>query len=238
MSSRRKTAGAKADPQAPATEGSAAPFDIRNRVRELRTVRASELRPNARNYRLHPSGQRELMRGLLAEVGYVDALLARETPEGLELIDGHMRREETPDAEVPVLIVDLADHEVDKVLATLDPVSALAKNDDAALRSLLERVETDNADIRRFLTDATDALELDDAGDGDEDEPLHDVPGMSLEPHEHYDYLVVLCTTTHEWNVLCDRLGLEPVQRRGRMGTCRAIRASKLFELLAKAAGG
>jgi hypothetical protein len=55
---------------------------------------------------------------------------------------------------------------------------------------------------------------------------------MALQPHEHYDYLVVLATTAQEWNVLCDRLGMVPDKRRGRMGTCRAIRAGKLIEAL------
>jgi hypothetical protein len=67
----------------------------------------------------------------------------------------------------------------------------------------------------------------------DKPETLREVEGMALQPHEHYDYLVVLATTTQEWNVLCERLGLEPQARRhGRMGTCRAIRASKLLEVV------
>jgi hypothetical protein len=65
----------------------------------------------------------------------------------------------------------------------------------------------------------------------DKPEAAREVEGMALEPHEHYDYLVVLATTTQEWNVLCERLGLEPEKRRhGRMGTCRAMRASKLLD--------
>jgi hypothetical protein len=55
---------------------------------------------------------------------------------------------------------------------------------------------------------------------------------MALQPHEHYDFLVVLCTTAQEWNVLCDKLKLKPQARRGRMGTARAIRASALLKLL------
>lgn len=232
--------GTPAAPAPAPAPGARASVDIRNRVRELRTVRASSLLVNPRNYRRHPLAQREVMRGVLAELGCVDALLARETPAGLELVDGHMRREELGDTEVPVLVLDLSDDEVDKVLATLDPIGALAVNDDHVLRDLLARVETQNADVRRFLADTAHELEQDadeDAGDVEE-EHAHDVPGMALEPHEHYDYLVVLCTTTHEWNVLCDKLGLEPVKRRGRMGTCRAIRAAQLFDLLARAAGG
>jgi hypothetical protein len=184
---------------------------------------------------VHPLAQREVIRGLLQEVGYVDALIARDTPDGLELIDGHMRSEETPDTEVPVLIVDLSDDEVNKVLVTLDPVSAMAESDDAVLKTLLGAVDTQNADIRRFLTDIEAEIEEEAeepiAGDIDEKK---DVPGMALQPHEHYDYLVVLCTTAHEWNVLCDKLELVPAERRGRMGTCRAIRASQLFEMLSR----
>ena len=34
--------------------------------------------------------------GLLAEIGYADVLIARDTPDGLVLIDGHLRAETTP----------------------------------------------------------------------------------------------------------------------------------------------
>jgi hypothetical protein len=71
-------------------------------------------------------------------------------------------------------------------------------------------------------------VEEEDAGQAE----AREVPGMALQPHEHYDFLVVLATTAQEWNVLCERLKLEPVKRRGRMGTCRAIRADKLLDAL------
>ena len=45
------------------------------------------------------------MRGVLAEIGIADALLARETPEGLMLIDGHLRADVSPDSEWPVLVL-------------------------------------------------------------------------------------------------------------------------------------
>ena len=63
---------------------------IRDRIKELRRVPASELQPNPKNWRTHPQAQQDALRGVLAEVGYAGALLARETPEGgLMLIDGH-----------------------------------------------------------------------------------------------------------------------------------------------------
>ena len=41
---------------------------IRDRIKELRRVRASDLRPNPRNWRLHPPVQQDALRGVLAEV--------------------------------------------------------------------------------------------------------------------------------------------------------------------------
>jgi hypothetical protein len=55
---------------------------IRDRIKELRRVKAKDLIPNSKNWRVHPKAQANALRGLLAEVGYADALLARETPEG------------------------------------------------------------------------------------------------------------------------------------------------------------
>ena len=75
-------------------------MQIRDRIKELRRVPASELIPNPKNWRTHPVGQQDALRGVLAEVGYADALIARETPEGLMLVDGHLRAETTPDSKV------------------------------------------------------------------------------------------------------------------------------------------
>jgi ParB-like chromosome segregation protein Spo0J len=127
-------------------------MQIRDRIRELRRVRASELRPNRRNWRTHPQAQRDALCGVLAEVGYADALLARELPDGsLELIDGHLRAETTPDAEVPVLILDLDDAEAAKLLALLDPLAAMAETNDEVLAELVANVETENAAVQALL---------------------------------------------------------------------------------------
>ncbi len=74
---------------------------LRDRILELRRVPAKELAPHPKNWRSHPKRQQEALRGVLAEIGYADALLARETPDGLQLIDGHLRAELTPDQAVP-----------------------------------------------------------------------------------------------------------------------------------------
>ena len=132
--------------------GSPEQVKIQDRIRELRRVRARDLLPNPRNWRRHPKAQAEALRGLLAEIGYADALLARELPDGqLVLIDGHLRAETTPDAIVPVLILDVSDAEADKILMTLDPLAALAEPDTERIKALLQTVRTDSPAVEELL---------------------------------------------------------------------------------------
>ena len=63
---------------------------IRDRIKEFRRVKASELIPNEKNWRRHGKAQSAALKGLLAEIGYADALIARELLDGrLQLLDGH-----------------------------------------------------------------------------------------------------------------------------------------------------
>ena len=92
------------------------------------------------------------MRGLLNEMGYAGALLARELPNGqLQLIDGHLRLETTPKATVPVLVLDITEAEADKILLTFDPISAMAQADEAQLEVLLSTVRTEDKAIAAML---------------------------------------------------------------------------------------
>lgn len=92
---------------------------VRDRVKELRRVRAGELIPSPQNWRTHPQEQRDALRGILSEIGFAGAILCRETPAGLEIIDGHCRVEDNPDMEVPVLVSDLTEAEAKKLLLIL-----------------------------------------------------------------------------------------------------------------------
>jgi DNA modification methylase len=142
------------DPQdlaAPA-ENNGAPLQIRDRIRELRRVPAQELVPNTKNWRRHPKAQADALRGLLAEIGYADALLARELPDGkLMIIDGHLRAETTPDAQVPVLVLDVSEEEADKILLTLDPLAAMAEPDADRIKALLATVQSDSDAVQNLL---------------------------------------------------------------------------------------
>jgi len=126
-------------------------MQIKDRIKELRRVKASELLPNPKNWRRHPASQGNALRGVLSEIGYADALIAYETTDGLKLIDGHLRAETTPDMEVPVLVTDLNEEEADKLLATLDPLAAMASRDQDSLLSLLGTLDVQNDSVRLML---------------------------------------------------------------------------------------
>ena len=126
----------------------------KNRVKELRSVRAGDLIANEDNWRVHPEGQRTAMREALDSFGVAGAMIAFERPYAgkgrkpknykpeLVLIDGHLRQEELdPDYMVPVLIVDVSEAEARGILATHDAIGALAEIDEGKLESLLSELE-------------------------------------------------------------------------------------------------
>src|SRR5947209_17181813 len=122
---------------------------IRDRILELRRVPAAELEPHPRNWRVHPERQRAALRGVLAEIGYADALIARQDERGrLVLIDGHLRKSLDPRATLPVLVLDLDEAEAELLLATLDPLASLAGPDPVSLAELLGSVQTENTAVR------------------------------------------------------------------------------------------
>lgn len=98
------------------------------RVKELRNIRAGNIRPHPNNWRTHPREQVKAFEALVDEIGFSDVLIAYEASDGhLTLIDGHMRAGLHPDEELPVVILDVNDDEADALLASIDPISEMAK---------------------------------------------------------------------------------------------------------------
>lgn len=125
---------------------------IRDRVKELRRVPASQLRPHPHNWRRHGSHQRAVLRGVFEEIGYADALLAYELPDGsLQLIDGHLRVDAAPDALAPVLVLDVDALEAEKLLLTHDPLAGLAETDPELLAASLARVDFETPAVCQML---------------------------------------------------------------------------------------
>jgi hypothetical protein len=107
----------------------AATFPIR--ILGYRKKRAASFRFNPLNPKVHPEAQRGALRTMLSEIGWVQGVI--ENKRTGNLIDGHARIEEElqedPNQVVPYLVVDLSPAEEKAILATLDPIGAMAEVD-------------------------------------------------------------------------------------------------------------
>lgn len=129
-------------------------MDFKDRIVELRRVPASELVENPKNWRRHGEDQRRGLRSLVEKIGFAGAELVRIMDDGrLMLIDGHLRKDEYKKQSLPVLVTDLSEAEADLLLATFDPIGALATTDDEALELLLSEVNATFDDLGDLLAD-------------------------------------------------------------------------------------
>lgn len=127
------------------------PEPWRNRIVGYADVAASDLSANPLNARLHPAAQRAALTAVLDDVGFVAPVIVNKRT-GL-IVDGHLRVEEASarGEAVPVAYVELTEAEEREVLATLDPIGAMATYDAALLGELLEGVDTSSDELRSML---------------------------------------------------------------------------------------
>jgi DNA modification methylase len=112
-----------------------------------------QLLANPLNFRIHPKPQQDALAGVLSEVGWVqDVIVNQQTGH---VIDGHLRvslaigRREPS---IPVVYVDLDEAEEKLILATIDPLSAMAATDAEKLDELLREVSTGDAAVQQMLS--------------------------------------------------------------------------------------
>lgn len=134
----------------------------KNRIVGSGVAKASDLAPNPANWRQHPSLQRAAMLGALVDVGWVQQVIVNRTTG--RLVDGHLRVElaKAKDEEVPYVEVELTEAEERLVLATLDPLAAMATPDQDALNALLASVASSEADLQDLLDSLSRDVEIDD----------------------------------------------------------------------------
>jgi hypothetical protein len=128
---------------------------IRDRIQEFRRVPARELLDNDGNPRRHPQAQRDALRGVLEQVGIAAALVAYHSERSggkLTLIDGHLRKQDY-DLDWPTLVLDVTDAEADLLLATHDPLAALARYEKPKLQALLQEVRARSPAVVAMLKD-------------------------------------------------------------------------------------
>jgi DNA modification methylase len=125
-----------------------------NRIVGHGVKEASQFQANDKNWRTHPQAQRDALHGALNEVGWV-APVVENKRTGL-LVDGHERvwqALQNGDAPVPYVEVDLSPEEEGYVLATLDPIGAMAAADKEQLDALLREVQSGEAGVQAMLAE-------------------------------------------------------------------------------------
>lgn len=157
----------------------------RNKIVGTGMVRAGDLLANEANWRIHPKAQQDALSGVLLEVGWVQNIIVNKrlapawgASQNVEtVVDGHLRASlaisQGEDVEVPVVYVDLSPEEEAKVLATLDPIGAMAVADNEQLKALLAEVETDSEAVKAMLEELAQGFDLSENGKGATMEQAH-----------------------------------------------------------------
>jgi hypothetical protein len=126
--------------------------DWRNRIVGYGEASPASLPDHPLNWRKHPAFQARALTGVLEEVGWVQNVIVNKRTG--HLVDGHLRvalARQAGHANVPVTYVDLSEPEERLVLATLDPLSALADADAPALDALLREVNSGSEALQGML---------------------------------------------------------------------------------------
>ena len=118
-------------------------------------VAPTELKANPRNWRRHSPKQLRAIAGVLSQVGWVQQVIVNVQTG--HLVDGHARVEEAisrHEPTVPVVFVDLTADEERLVIASFDPLGAMASSDTYQLEQLLGQLgHVDDGALRRMLGD-------------------------------------------------------------------------------------
>jgi DNA modification methylase len=127
--------------------------DWRNRIIGHGNEPLDEILFNPANWRIHPKAQQQALEGVLDQVGWVqDVIINQRTGH---LVDGHLRCQvaaRNGEKTVPAVFVDLSEDEEALILASIDPLSAMAATDKAKLDELLHAVQSDDARVQEMIS--------------------------------------------------------------------------------------
>jgi hypothetical protein len=125
-------------------------------------VAPDQLLAHPDNWRLHPVFQQDALRAVLEDIGWVQSVIVNQTTG--HVVDGHLRVELAlahHEVKIPVQYVRISEEEERLLLATLDPMSALAGRHDDKIKMLLAQLGDDRPEELRLLLEYqldTDAM--------------------------------------------------------------------------------
>ena len=156
---------------------------IKNRIVGSGEEQLDQIMFNPRNWRIHPLSQQDALKGVLEEVGWVQQVIVNKRTGNL--IDGHLRcqlaaREGAKT--IPVVYVDVSEDEEALVLATLDPIGAMAATDKQKLDELFAGIESENENVRKMMDEIAEKEKLDYGGSSELDKYTRNIQAPIYEP--------------------------------------------------------
>lgn len=147
----------------------------RSRIVGSGTEAPDQLLANPRNWRIHPKAQQDALAGALDQVGWVQQIIVNKRTGFV--VDGHLRVAMAishEEIEVPVVYVDLSEDEEALVLASIDPLAAMAVTDYDQLVELMGSITIDSEALAAALGVAPvfAAVGVDEQGRLDQKEPV------------------------------------------------------------------
>lgn len=176
------------------------------RIKGYADVAPDQLLANPKNFRLHSKHQQEVLSNVLSAVGIVQNVIVNETTG--HVIDGHLRialalRNDEPT--VPVTIVELSPEEEDIIMASFDPIGALANNDKEKFGELLADIETDNEVLNNFFAHSSADMGLTD----------NPIDNSELQLDEKMYILVVELSNSDDYESIKNELSLRGYSVKG-----------------------
>lgn len=159
----------------------AEPTVWKNRIIGSGTEAPDQLMANPGNYRRHSQQQRDTLRDLLGNVGWVQNVIVNKTTG--HLVDGHLRVDlalQDGETEVPVVYVELSIAEERLALASLDPIGALATPDPKALDDLLSGLDYEGEALASMLSSLLELPDLPDDASGADPDRGEDLAGLDV----------------------------------------------------------
>ena len=125
----------------------------RNRIVEYGEATPEDLLANPRNWRIHPKMQQDALSGVLDEIGWVDDVIVNKRTGFV--VDGHLRVSlaiSKGNGKVPVKYVDLSEEEEMVILATIDPIAAMAATDKDKLEEIMRDIQASDERTMSMLS--------------------------------------------------------------------------------------
>jgi hypothetical protein len=148
-------------------------MSARNRIKGHAEVPAASLTAHPLNWRDHPQHQAEALAQALDAIGWVKRVVVNRRTG--RILDGHLRVEQAAarGETVPVVYVDLDEHEEALILASMDPIAGEAGTNTEGLGALLLDLRAEFEQLDQLLQAVADdaGIRLDSPEEGDTPPP-------------------------------------------------------------------